>query len=241
VIVRSSTTRRRSRTASTGSTACAAGLALAAALSLAACGTAAPPSASAAAPGASSRVAPASPSEGDPTGVPSSPAVVIPPGVVGAGCAEHLRGLPFGAASVARMSGQLLVPALAEDPSLTSVVAAISGTLNDRVDLVGALDAEPLTVFAPVDSSFATVPPATLVRFKTDRAFLTRVLNFHLVHGRLGATAVLGRHTTVQGSALTVAGTPEHLTVAGRHVVCGGIRSANAVIYLIDGWLQPPD
>jgi len=239
VIVRSSTTRRRSRTASTASTARAAGLALAGVVSLAACGTAASPSTSAVAP-ATSIVSPASPSEGVPTGEPSSPAVVIPPGVVGAGCAEHLRGLPFGAASVARMSGQLLVPALAEDPSLTSVVAAISGTLNDRVDLVGALDAEPLTVFAPIDSSFAIVPPATLARFKTDRAFLTRVLNYHLVHGRLGATAVLGRHTTVQGSALTVAGTPDHLTVAGRHVICGGIRSANAVIYLIDGWLQPP-
>jgi len=237
MIVRSSTAGIRRRPASSIVVAC---LALVGGLSLASCGTAASPSTVASATSGAPQTGSASATADDPGAAASSDAVQVPPGLVGAGCAAYVRGLPFGAASVARMSGEALVPALAEDPSLTSVVAAISGTLNDRVDLVGRLDGEPLTVFAPVDSSFASVPAGTLVRFKTDRAYLTRVLTYHLVRGRLGAGQVLGRHTTLEGSSLTVSGTPDHLTVAGRTVLCGGMRAANAVIYLIDGWIRPP-
>jgi uncharacterized surface protein with fasciclin (FAS1) repeats len=92
-----------------------------------------------------------------------------------------------------------------------------------------------------VDSAFAAISPRTLARLKTDRTFLTRVMGYHLVPGRLPASGLVGRHATLEGSDLTVAGMPGRLTVNGAHVVCGGIRTARSVIYLIDGSLQPPD
>jgi uncharacterized surface protein with fasciclin (FAS1) repeats len=60
-----------------------------------------------------------------------------------------------------------------------------------------------------------------------------------VVAGQLTPEAVIGSQTTVQGGKLTIAGTPENLTVNGNKVICGGVKTANATVYLIDGVLTP--
>ena len=52
--------------------------------------------------------------------------------------------------------------------------------------------------------------------------------------------AVVGEHATVQGSKLTVTGSGNDLKVNDAGVVCGGIKTANATLYLIDTVLMPP-
>ena len=49
-----------------------------------------------------------------------------------------------------------------------------------------------------------------------------------------------GELTTVNGATVTVAGSGDALTVNGANVICGGVQTANATVYLIDGVLTPP-
>jgi uncharacterized surface protein with fasciclin (FAS1) repeats len=57
--------------------------------------------------------------------------------------------------------------------------------------------------------------------------------------GRLAPDAVVGRQTTVEGGSVTVARAGSGLTVDGAQVICGGLRTANATVYLIDTVLTP--
>ena len=47
-------------------------------------------------------------------------------------------------------------------------------------------------------------------------------------------------HITVQGSTLEVTGSGDALMVNGANVICGGVHTANATVYLIDAVLLPP-
>ena len=53
------------------------------------------------------------------------------------------------------------------------------------------------------------------------------------------AEDVVGTHETAQGGTVEVAGTPDALTVNGANVICGGVKTANATVYLIDSVLMP--
>ena len=96
------------------------------------------------------------------------------------------------------------------------------------------------TVFAPVDSAFAQVPASTLDALKTDTEGLTALLTYHVVPGQAGPDKVTGEHKTVEGSMLTVTGSGDDTKVNGAGVICGGVKTANATVYLIDQVLMPP-
>jgi len=95
-------------------------------------------------------------------------------------------------------------------------------------------------VFAPVDAAFAKVPPATIDSLKTDAPALTSILTYHVVPGQLSPDNVAGTHPTVQGAPLTVTGSGNNLKVNGASVVCGGVHTANATVYMIDTVMMPP-
>ena len=126
--------------------------------------------------------------------------------VVGAGDAEHRpvdgqrrpgssapaapttpRPNPSGAGSVDGMAAAPVATAASGNPLLTTLVAAVSGKLNPKVDLVSTLNGGEFTVFAPVDSAFAKIPAATINTLKTDDALLTKILTYHVVPGQLDA------------------------------------------------------
>jgi len=49
-----------------------------------------------------------------------------------------------------------------------------------------------------------------------------------------------GTHRTLQGGNLTVSGGGQDFTVnGGAAVICGGVRTANATVYIIDHVLVP--
>ena len=161
--------------------------------------------------------------------------------LVGSGCAAYAEAVPDGAGSVEGMSKDPVAVAASNNPILTTLVAAVSGQLNPDVDLVDTLNGDEFTVFAPVDDAFAKIDPATIETLKTDSALLSSILTYHVVPGQIAPDDIAGMHTTVQGADLEVTGSGDELMVNGTSaVICGGVQTANATVYLIDTVLMPP-
>ena len=52
-------------------------------------------------------------------------------------------------------------------------------------------------------------------------------------------TQIVGDHKTVEGGTVKVTGSGDNLKVNGANVICGGVNTANATVYLIDAVLTP--
>ncbi|TCC01621.1 fasciclin domain-containing protein [Kribbella soli] len=161
-------------------------------------------------------------------------------GLVGPGCADYAKANPSGAGSIDGMAAAPVATAASGNPLLTTLVAAVSGKLNPKVDLVSTLNGGEFTVFAPVDTAFAKIPAATVNTLKTNDALLTKILTYHVVPGQLDPSSVVGQQTTVEKQAVTVTGSGDSLKVNNANVICGGVKTANATVYLIDSVLMPP-
>ncbi|WP_020387759.1 fasciclin domain-containing protein [Kribbella catacumbae] len=189
----------------------------------------------------SSGTPPASSSATTPAEVPSTaPSADNASGLVGPGCADYAKANPTGAGSVDGMAAAPVASAASGNPLLKTLVAAVSGKLNPKVDLVSTLNGGEFTVFAPVDTAFAKIPAGTINTLKTDSALLTKILTYHVVPGQLAPDAVVGKQTTVEKGAVTVTGSGDNLMVNNAKVICGGVKTANATVYLIDTVLMPP-
>ncbi|KAF2413042.1 fasciclin [Microbacterium sp. B35-04] len=160
--------------------------------------------------------------------------------LVGPGCAAYAEAVPDGDGSIEGMSADPVAVAASNNPMLTTLTAAVSGQLNPEVDLVDTLNGDEFTVFAPVDEAFAALDPATIEALKTDTATLTSILTYHVVPGQIEPADIAGMHTTVQGSDLEVTGSGDEWMVNDATVICGGVQTANATVYLIDSVLMPP-
>ena len=161
-------------------------------------------------------------------------------GLVGPGCAAYAQANATGAGSIDSMAAAPLATAASGNPLLTTLVSAVSGKLNPKVDLVSTLNGGEFTVFAPVDSAFAKIPAATVNTLKTDDVLLTKILTYHVVPGQLDPAAVVGTHATVEKQDVTITGSGDSLKVNNAGVICGGVKTANATVYLIDTVLMPP-
>ncbi|MFY9337271.1 MAG: fasciclin domain-containing protein [Mycobacterium sp.] len=160
--------------------------------------------------------------------------------LVGAGCAAYAEANPTGPASVEGLAKDPVATAASNSPVLTTLAGALSGKLNPDVNLVETLNNGEFTVFAPTDEAFGKIDAATIETLKTDSDLLTSILTYHVVSGQADPAAVVGEHATVQGSNLTVTGSGNDMKVNDAGVVCGGIKTANATLYLIDTVLMPP-
>jgi uncharacterized surface protein with fasciclin (FAS1) repeats len=214
------------------------------ALSTAACGSSSSGSsaASSATTSTSAAAAPSdtmTPSTSASTSASSSASNAAMSAPVGPGCAAYAKAVPSGAGSVDGMAQDPVAVAASNNPLLKTLVAAASGKLNPKVNLVDTLNGGQFTVFAPVDAAFAKVPAATLAKLKTDSGLLTKILTYHVLPEQVSPDKIVGDQKTVEGSTVTVAGTPDNLTVNGAKVICGGVHTANATVYLIDGVLTP--
>ncbi|MCS5734581.1 fasciclin domain-containing protein [Herbiconiux daphne] len=174
----------------------------------------------------------------------TSPAAMDPAAdLVGSGCAAYADAVPDGSGSVAGMAEDPVATAASNNPLLTTLTASVSGGLNPDVNLVDTLNGSEFTVFAPVDDAFAKLDAATVDSLKTPEgaATLTQILTYHVVPGQIAPDEIVGTHTTVEGADLTVEGSGDTLTVNGSSaVICGGVHTANATVYLIDTVLMPP-
>lgn len=173
----------------------------------------------------------------------SAPAMTADPAadLVGAGCAAYAKEVPSGAGSITGMSSDPVAVAASNNPLLTTLVAAVSGKLNPDVNLVDTLNGSEFTVFAPVDSAFAKIDAATIDSLKTPEgaATLSKILTYHVVAGQIAPDAIDGTQTTVEGGTVTVTGSGDNIMVNDAKVICGGVHTANATVYLIDSVLMP--
>ena len=170
------------------------------------------------------------------TGAQADPAANL----VGPGCAAYAQQVPTGPGSVTGMAQDPVAVAASNNPLLTTLTAAVSGKLNPQVNLVDTLNGGQFTVFAPTDAAFAKLDPATIEKLKTDAPLLTSILTYHVVPGQASPAKVVGDHKTVQGGTVTITGQGGNLKVNNASVVCGGVQTANATVYLIDTVLMPP-
>lgn len=210
-----------------------AGLSVAAAVALAGCGNNTSPGAQPATTSPAAQLTTGRPM----TTVPAEPASNL----VGSGCASYAEQVPTGPGSVAGMAKDPVTVAAANNPMLQTLTQALSGQLNPEVNLVDTLNGGEFTVFAPTDDAFGKLPPETVETLKTDSDLLTRILTYHVVAGQLAPNRVNGTHETVQGAQLTVTGAGDDLRVNEAGVVCGGVDTANAQVYMIDTVLMPPN
>ena len=161
--------------------------------------------------------------------------------LVGPGCADYAAAVPTGAGSVDGMAQDKVATAASNNPLLTTLVAAVSGKVNPGVDLVNTLNNGEFTVFAPVDTAFAKIDAGTMTTLTTDAPLLTSILTYHVVPGQIAPADIAGTHPTANGANLEVTGSGDDLTVNGTaKVICGGVKTANATVYLIDTVLTPP-
>ncbi len=129
------------------------------------------------------------------------------------------------------MSNLPVASAASSNPLLTTLVTAVKAaglvdTLNNATDI---------TVFAPTDDAFKSVPQADLAKLLSDPSKLSTVLTTHVVKGRLAPDQLAGSHKTLSGATITVKGSGEDFTVDGKaKIICGNVQTANATVYIID-------
>ena len=169
------------------------------------------------------------------TGATAAPASDL----IGSGCATR-RDASNGPASVPGMAQDPVATAASNNPMLSTLTAALSGKLNPNVNLVDTLNNGQYTVFAPTNAAFDKLPAATLDDLKTNTDKLKSILTFHVVQGQASPAKVDGMHKTLQGAEVNVAGQGNDLKVNDAGLVCGGVHTANATVYMIDTVLVPP-
>jgi uncharacterized surface protein with fasciclin (FAS1) repeats len=160
--------------------------------------------------------------------------------LIGTGCADYAAQHPSGPASVTGMAQDPVATAASNNPMLSTLTAALSGKLNAGVNLVDTLNSGQYTVFAPTNAAFDKLPASTIDELKTNADMLKSILTYHVVQGQESPNMVDGTHKTLQGADVKVAGEGSGLKVNDAGLVCGGVHTANATVYMIDTVLTPP-
>lgn len=163
--------------------------------------------------------------------------------LVGPGCADYAAQVPDGAGSVEGMAQDPVATAASNNPLLKTLVQAVSGELNPDVNLVDTLNGGEFTVFAPVDDAFGKLPAETVETLGTPEGAKTleSVLTYHVIPGQMAPGDIDGTFETVNGAELTITGEGDNIRVGDQAgVICGGVKTANATVYLIDTVLMPP-
>ena len=172
---------------------------------------------------------------------PASPSAYKTAQLVGSQCAVYQVREPAGPGSLQGMDNEPVAIAASHNPLLRTFSSALSGKLNPGVNLVDTLDNGSYTVFAPTDDAFNKLAPSTMNALKADAAKLKSLLSFHVVTDRRGPAQIDGVHPTLQaGAMVTVTGSGNDIKVDDAGLVCGGINTANATVYMIDTVLMPP-
>ncbi|MFI6450059.1 fasciclin domain-containing protein [Streptosporangium amethystogenes] len=164
----------------------------------------------------------------------SSPSAGVSGKPVGPGCSA----LPAtGKGSLGNAARERVTTAVAENPELSTLSTAIkdAGLTNKLYTAKG------VTIFAPSNAAFNQLPPGTIKKLMADKPQLAKLLTYHVVEGKKSPSQLVGAPLkTMQGGQITVKGSGQNFIVSGRaKVVCGGIATKNATVYIIDKVLIP--
>ena len=152
----------------------------------------------------------------------------------GPGCADVPK---TGDGSVEGMATAPVASAASANPLLTTLVKAVTAA-----DLVEPLNSAPaLTVFAPANPAFEPIPQADLNALLKDKLTLSAMLTHHVVPEQVTPDQLEGEFETLNGDTLTINGSGEEATIGDEKatVLCGGVQTANATVYVIDTVMMP--
>jgi uncharacterized surface protein with fasciclin (FAS1) repeats len=129
----------------------------------------------------------------------------------------------------------------------TAVAAGSFKTLAAALEAAGLVDtlkgAGPFTVFAPTDEAFAKLPAGTVndLLKPENKEKLRKILTYHVVAGRVPASAVVKMKSakTVNGEAVAITVTNGTVMLDNAKVVKTDIAASNGVIHVIDTVILP--
>jgi uncharacterized surface protein with fasciclin (FAS1) repeats len=126
-----------------------------------------------------------------------------------------------------RASGQFKTFLKAADATnLTSVMKANQG----------------LTVFAPTDAAFATLPPGQLDKMMADPTALQKVVTHHIINARVDSAKIKGAKgpvPSVAGNPIVLDGSSEVLKADNADIVQADVMASNGVLHVVDHVLVP--
>lgn len=163
----------------------------------------------------------------------------------------------------------LLLPALAlaacsgddddgnTNPATPDIVALAASTpelstlasLIQQAGLKSALEAPgPFTVFAPTDAAFDAVPAETIAALQSDPDELARVLQYHVVSGKVDAAQVvtLSEATTLNGETVAIRVMDGNVILTDQRggestVTMTDIEASNGIVHLVDAVILPSE
>lgn len=164
--------------------------------------------------------------------------------LLAAAAAAALSAAPFAA------QAQTPAPAAAVKP------VSVQGDLVDTLKLsgqfttfVGGIDAtnlagllktnKNLTVFAPTDAAFATMPAADLAKLKGDKAAMQKFVLHHVVNAPIDSTKIKGAKGPIPsgaGDTILLDGSDEAgaLKVDGATIVQADLRTGSGLLHVVD-------
>ncbi|HSH73968.1 MAG TPA: fasciclin domain-containing protein [Methylophilaceae bacterium] len=127
-----------------------------------------------------------------------------------------------------------LLDTITADGSFKTFVSAIKAAdLTESFKAAG-----PITVFAPNDAAFAKLPKAKLKALLANKEELAKLINHHLVAGKIGKADVdAGKVKTVEGSDLALS-VSEGVKVDNVKVIGSEIDADNGVIHVVENVLK---
>lgn len=180
--------------------------------------------------------------------------VLLPPALVAAtGVATSTGGAAVAPTPAVTTTATVpAAPVVTSDVTGLTIAQVISttpglGTLSVALQAAGMTNslqgAGPLTVFAPTDEAFASLPAGALDTLLNSPTQLVNVLQYHVI-----ADQALAGDLTRLGVALSISGLPITTTVGtdgavvvnNARLVQSDIQAANGTIHIIDAVLTPP-
>jgi uncharacterized surface protein with fasciclin (FAS1) repeats len=126
----------------------------------------------------------------------------------------------------------------------TAINAGTFNTLVTAITAAGldtALKGEgPFTVFAPTDEAFSKLPSGTVESLLEDVIQLRKILEYHVVSGKVMSTDVvkLDSATTTEGSTVKIDAS-NGVKINDATVITPDVEADNGVIHIIDTVLMP--
>ena len=100
-----------------------------------------------------------------------------------------------------------------------------------------------ITVFAPTDAAFNSLPADQLAALQKDIPALQKLVTYHLVNTHITSAQLLGHAATsvpsVANLPVAISGESGKVTVNGANVIQSDVMASNGVIFVIDQVLQP--
>jgi len=132
------------------------------------------------------------------------------------------------------------IPELAQSAKLATLVKAVTAA-----NLSAALSGGPLTVFAPTDAAFASLPPGVLPALlePANIKSLQQVLEYHVLTAEVAAEDIKSgdqQVKTLEGSMLNITKTGSRVQVNSATVTLANQFAVNGVVHVIDAVLLPP-